>query len=295
MFVLIQSYLAAATDFLADVAGRGGGAGSGGGGGRGGRHRSSAIETDGNMDRMKRILDRLMVTQGIMLDELTSLGWPPPEAVRPVFQELYNHPAVIGGALQLIAAACVDMQGTFKQQQQKWRQQKAALKAAAAAAAAAAARDGKKKRGEGGATAAAPLSDHSPLLKLTIPADHADAGVPAGWEQGLEPWRREDEDGVPEADWTLAARLCHQAEVLLRNHYRKLLQAGRWDHQTVIAIEKETDELLSVHVAKLPVMKLLLEAVFCCKQRRRNLGYMWMWGGCCIWQCETPRPRLRSC
>jgi hypothetical protein len=201
-----------------------------------------------------------------MINELTSLVWPPPEAVRPALQELFNHSAVISAALQLLASACVDMLGTFKQQQQKWRQQKAALKAAAAARDAAVDGKGRKKRdgvdeGAEGAAAAAALAKAGPLLKLTIPADHADAGLPAGWEQGLEPWRRQSEPKAVGPDWTLAALFCQHAIALLKSHYIRMLKPDSWEPATVFLNEKDTDEVLSVHLAKLPVMRLLLEAV----------------------------------
>jgi hypothetical protein len=204
----------------------------------------------------------------MMLDELATSAWPPPEAVQPVLRELYNHPAVIGATLQLIAVACVDMHATFKQQQQKWRQQKARLKATISAEEGAAADGkGKKKRGEGSSDAVAAatvaaLAEASPLLKLRIPLDHTDAGVPAGWEQGLEPWRREDLDIVPGPQWTLAARVCYQAEAILRNHYLLMMQPDSWESVTHFLTFKESEELLSVHLSRLPVMKMLLETVF---------------------------------
>ena len=92
MFVLMQSYTSAAAEFLADgtrpdgvgggnevaTAGTSGGAGgrSGAGGPRGGGRSSGS----GRMiDIMPRVLDRLIVCQGMMLNELTYLGWPPPQ------------------------------------------------------------------------------------------------------------------------------------------------------------------------------------------------------------------------
>ena len=295
MFVLIQSYVSAAADFLADgtrpdgvgggnevVGAAAGGSGSGRGsvgsgrgnaaggrqrrgtGGRMGGGGSSQSSGSGRMiDLMPRILDRLMVCQGTMMSHLTYLGWPPAEVTRPTVRELYNHPAVIGAALQLIAAACVDMYGTFKQQQQQWRQQKAALKAAAA--------KGKKKL-EGGGGVAAAAGGETALLKLNLPADHAEAGALAGWEQGLEPWRREDEVWLPGEDWTLAARFCQQGMVVLRNHCMTMLQPDSWEPATVVVMEKTSGDILLVHLAKLPVMKLLLEAVFLLQATAPGLG-----------------------
>ena len=226
----------------------------------------AAVEVSGSgrkIDLMPRVLDRLMVCQAMMLSDLTYFGsWPPPEVTRAKFRELCNHPAVIGAGLQLLAAACVDMHGTFKQQQQKWRQQKAALKAAAAGKDAAGGKGKKKRRG----------AEANPLLKLNLPPDHAEAGVSAGWEQGLGPWRREHRDWVPGEGWTLAAGLCGQAEVLFRNHYVAMLHPDSWEPRTVVLMEKTSDEILSVHLARLPVMKLLLEVVFLLQATAPGVG-----------------------
>ena len=155
------------------------------------------------------------------------------------------------------------MHATFKQQQHKWRQQKAALKAAAAARNAVEAKGKKQREGGGGeAETAAAVAEANALLKLNLPPDHAEAGAPGGWEQGLDPWRREDQVWLPREDWTLAARFCQQAEVLLRNHCMTMLQPDSWEPRTVVLMGKTSDEILLPHLAKLPVMKLMLEAVF---------------------------------
>ena len=104
----------------------------------------------------------LLRAQCTVLTQLVSVPWPETEPLHSIFRTLYMSCEVPTAALQLLAAACEGLQQVYKDMARRHQLMKR-----------------KKKQQSGQQVALNPL-----LLKLTVPADHVNLGVPLGWEEG---------------------------------------------------------------------------------------------------------------
>ena len=166
-----------------------------------------------------------------VLVQLATLPWPETEPLHRILRGLYMSSEVATAALQALVGACEDLQMRYKdmaRQQQLMKRKK-------------------KKKQSDQQVAPNPL-----LLKLTVPADHVDVGVPPGWEEGaVEPV------GFYTADITrfsMRASVCHVAAHVIEHHHLCHHKIGfvYVDPSEHMGVAKST-------VCRPEVMKLLLE------------------------------------
>ena len=177
------------------------------------------------MDSAVKLPNELMQAQLNLLTELVSQQLVPP--LDSVLRPLYTSMEVPACALQLIVAACVDLHKVYKDKAAKQQQLKTKNKKKAA--------DSK-------------VAVNSVLLKIVVPADHEEVGVPTGWENGIISMF-----GSERAGMTSPANICQIMEIAVRNH----LIVGKQD-ATAAALQQSYRPW--VPVCGVGVMKLVLEA-----------------------------------
>ena len=188
---------------------------------------------DRRMPEHAAIASALLRGQFGVLMHLAASPWPETEPLHSIHRKLYMSSEVATAALQALVAACEDLQVRYKdmaRQQQLMKKKK------------------KQQQQSGQQLALNPL-----LLKLTVPADHVNVGVPPGWKEGaVKPLEFSDR-----AELSARAYVCQIAGRTIQNH----LFAGSTDRATGFVVLKSRD--MGAAKSKLcrpEVMKLLLEA-----------------------------------
>ena len=177
------------------------------------------------MDFAVKLHSELIQVQLNLLTELVSQQLVPP--LDSVLRPLYTSMEVPACALQLIVAACVDLYKVYKDKAAQQQQLKT---------------KNKKKAAE------AKVAVNPVLLKIVVPADHEEVGVPSGWEKGiLSVFGRE------RAGMSSPANICEIMEIAVRNH----LIVGKQD-ASAAALQQSASPW--VPVCGVGVMKLVLEA-----------------------------------
>ena len=178
----------------------------------------------------------LLRAQLMVLMQLVSVPWPETEALQSIFQTLYMSSEVTTAALQLLVGACEELQVRYKDMA---RQQQLMKR--------------KKKQQSGQQVALNPL-----LLKLTVPADHVNVGVPPGWEEGAA----RDPVGFKSShtrDMSPQAEFCRLAEFIIDRQ----LTSHVTDLPLVTTVQLKPSRDMGAansRLCRVEVMKLLLEA-----------------------------------
>ena len=177
----------------------------------------------------------LLRAQFMVLMQLVSMPWPEMEPMHSVFRKLYTSSEVPIAALQLLAGACQDLQRVYKDMARKQQLLKR-----------------KKKQQSGQQVALNPL-----LLKLTVPADHVNVGVPPGWEDGaVKPLGFMD---LHTFETSPQAYVCQLMELIIRNHVLAHVTDNPLSGVMWLKPSQKTGAAQS-SVCRPEVVKLLLEA-----------------------------------
>ena len=140
------------------------------------------------------IAKTLLRGQFTVLMTLSAMPWSQTDPLRSIFKTLYMSSEVATAALQLLVGACEDLQVRYKDMA---RQQQLLKR--------------KKKQQSCQQVALNPL-----LLKLTVPADHVNVGVPPGWEDGaVKPLGSAD---LGTLHISPQAFVCHLSQIIIGNH-----------------------------------------------------------------------------
>ena len=174
----------------------------------------------------------LLRAQFMVLQQLVSVPWPETEPLQSIFQTLYMSSEVTTAALQLLVGACEELQVRYqdmaRQQQLKKKKKK------------------QQQQRSGQQVALNPL-----LLKLTVPADHVNVGVPPGWADGAVRDAGYKISGT--SDMSPHAHFCGLAKFII-NHVTD-------PPVTTLQLEPSQDMgVATSKICRLEVMKLLLEA-----------------------------------
>ena len=221
MMQLAQQYQSAAEQLKRDNQQYGGGP-------------SAAREMRGHAES---IAVTLLRGQYLVLMHLSGMAWPEADPLLSTLRTLYMSSEVTTAALQLLVGACEDLQVRYKdmvRQQQLMKRKK------------------KQQQQSDQQVVLNPL-----LLKLTVPADHVNVGVPPGWEKGaVKPLGFSDLDS---SKISPQAFVCQLMEIVIRSH----VLAHVTDSPLTEVMELKESQLMRVaksKVCRLEVMKLLLEA-----------------------------------
>ena len=171
---------------------------------------------------LPRVLIRV---QHMLLTGLVSQELVPP--LDRALQPLYTSLEVPTCALQLIVAACVDLNRVYKDMAAQQQQLK---------------KKNKKKAAE------AKVAVNPVLLKLVVPADHEGVGVLTGWEKGVISVFGGGRDGM-----SSPANICQIMEIVVRN---RLIVT----EQDASAVAVQHSASTWAPVCGVGAMKLLLEA-----------------------------------
>ena len=176
----------------------------------------------------------LLRAQFIVLGHLATMPWPETDPLHSIVLTLYMSSELTTAALQTLVAACVDLQVQYKdmaRQQQLMKRRK------------------KQQQQSGQQVALNPL-----LLKLTVPADHVNVGVPPGWEDGAEKPLR----FTTSLDHSPQAYVCHLMEIIIWNHVLAYVIDNPLTEGVWMSPSKNMG-IAQSKVCRLEVMKLLLE------------------------------------